>query len=49
MPLMPPTIDHPQARELETISRIIDENPTIFDYVMQDLCKGYNPPPDKIL
>ncbi len=40
MPLMPPTIDHPQARELETISRIIDENSTICDYVMQDLCKG---------
>jgi IS5 family transposase len=40
MPLMPPKIDHPQANELEAISRIIDSKPTICDHVMQDLCKG---------
>jgi len=39
MPLMPSTIDHPQANELEAISRIINEHPTICDHVMQDLCK----------
>ena len=40
MPLMPPKIDHPQADELEAISRIINGKPTICDHVMQDLCKG---------
>jgi len=40
MPLMPPKIDHPQANELEAISRIIDSKPTICEHVMQDLCKG---------
>ena len=45
MPLMSPKIDHPRADELEAISRIIDSNPTIYDYVMQDLCKG-RPAPD---
>jgi len=40
MPLMPPKIDHPQAIELEAISRIIDNKPIICEYVMQDLCKG---------
>ena len=40
MPLMPTEIDHPQALELEAISRIINSRPTICDYVMQDLCKG---------
>ncbi len=37
---MPTEIDHPQAYELEAISRIINEKPTICDYVMQDLSKG---------
>jgi len=37
---MPPKIDHPQAHELEAISRIIDQKPTICDNVMQDLCNG---------
>ena len=37
MPLMPPKIDHPQAQELSTISRILDSNPIIYDLVMQDL------------
>lgn len=37
MPLMPPATDHPQAVELENISRILDANPTICDLAMQDL------------
>jgi IS5 family transposase len=39
MPLMPPNIDHPQADELEAISRIINGKPTICDRVLQELCK----------
>ena len=39
MSFMPPKIDHPQADELEAISRIIESNSTICDHVMQDLCK----------
>jgi IS5 family transposase len=38
---MNPTIDHPQARELECISRILDQEPTIVDLVHQDLCRGH--------
>jgi IS5 family transposase len=38
MPLMPEVTDHPQAIELENISRILDANPTICDLAMQDLC-----------
>ena len=38
MPLMPAASDHPQAIELENISRILDANPTICDLAMQDLC-----------
>jgi len=37
MPLMPTATDHPQAIELENISRILDANPTICDLAMQDL------------
>jgi len=37
MPLMPPEINHPQAVELDTISRILDATPTICDLAMQDL------------
>ena len=40
MPLMDSKIDHPRADELEAISLIIDNNPTICDHVMQDLCKA---------
>ena len=40
MPLMPEAIDHPQAVELENISRILDANPTICDLAMQDLSEG---------
>lgn len=39
LPLMPAASDHPQAVELENISRILDANPTICDLAMQDLCK----------
>lgn len=38
--MMDAKIDHPRAGELEAISRIIDNTPTICDHVMQDLCKG---------
>lgn len=34
---MPPATDHPQAAELESISHILDANPTICDLAMQDL------------
>jgi IS5 family transposase len=37
MPLMPAATDHPQAIELENISRILDANPIICDLAMQDL------------
>ena len=37
MPLMPPKIDHPQAKELNAISCILDRNPIIYNLAMQDL------------
>ena len=37
---MEPATDHPQQAELEVISRIIDNTPTICDYVLQDLNQG---------
>lgn len=37
-PLMDSIADHPQAQELEAISRIIDSDPNICDLVLQDLC-----------
>ena len=40
LPLMPDASDHPQAVELENISRILDANPIICDLAMQDICKG---------
>ncbi len=40
LPLMEPASDHPQEIELEIISKIIDDTPTICDYVLQDLNKG---------
>jgi IS5 family transposase len=40
MPLMAHITDHPQAQELEMISKIIDANFTICNYILQDLCKG---------
>lgn len=39
MSLMPAEIDHPQAKELEAISRIILSKPIICDLVLQDLGK----------
>ena len=40
MPLMAHIADHPQSRELEVISAIIDANPTICRHILQDLNKG---------
>ena len=40
MPLMAHITDHSQAQELEMISDIIDTNPTICSYILQDLNKG---------
>jgi IS5 family transposase len=40
MPLMSHILDHPQSKELEVISGIIDANTTICDHILQDLCKG---------
>lgn len=40
MPLIEPASSHPQDRELEIISLLIDNTPTICDYVLQDLNEG---------
>jgi hypothetical protein len=40
LPLIEPASDHPQERELEVISMIIENTPTICEYVLQDLNKG---------
>ena len=40
MPLMEPVSSHPQERELEAISNIIDNTPSISEHVLQDLNKG---------
>jgi len=40
MPLMPQDIDHPRAKELDRISKILDSIPTITDMVLQDLTRG---------
>lgn len=40
MPLMATIIDHPHAKELEEISFILDENPTIVELAYQDLTGG---------
>jgi IS5 family transposase len=40
LPLMPRIKDHNQCQELEAISKLIDANPTICDYVLQDLSRG---------
>ena len=39
MTFMPQEIDHPQAKELEAISRIIDSKPIICVFVLQDISK----------
>jgi IS5 family transposase len=40
MPLTPPKIDHSKADELETISHMLDDNPTILDCILKDLNRG---------
>lgn len=40
LPLMNPAIDHPQAKELERIGQVLDQEPTIAEIVHQDLCIG---------
>ena len=40
LPLLHTIPDHPQARELEAISRILDAELTITALVHQDLCRG---------
>jgi IS5 family transposase len=40
MPLMINRIDHPHAVELESISKILDDNPIINEWVLQDLTKN---------
>jgi len=37
MPLTITSIDHPHAEELEGISQILDDNPIIYQWVLQDL------------
>jgi IS5 family transposase len=40
MPLMITRIDHPHAVELEGVSQILDANPIIYDWVLQDLTRN---------
>lgn len=40
MPLMPQSLDHPRAAELDAINRILEASPTISDFAMQDLSPG---------
>lgn len=40
LPLCPSIPDHPKAKELEEISRILDQNRSIYDLVLQDISKG---------
>ncbi len=40
MPLIEPASGHPQEMELEVISFLIDNTPTICEYVLQDLNEG---------
>jgi len=39
MPLMITRIDHPHAVELEGVSQILDVNPIMYDWVLQDLTR----------
>ena len=39
MPLLITRIDHPHAEELENISQILDDNPIINEWVLQDLTR----------
>ena len=40
MPLIITSIDHPHAAELEGISQILDDNPIIYEWVLQDLTRN---------
>jgi len=40
MPLTITSIDHPHAAELEGISQILDANPIIYEWVLQDLTRS---------
>jgi IS5 family transposase len=40
MPLIDPPTGHPKEKELEAISTVLDNTPTICDHVLQDLNKG---------
>jgi IS5 family transposase len=40
MPLTISSIDHPHAEELESISQILDDNPIIYEWVLQDLTRN---------
>ncbi len=41
MPLMPGVLlEHDQAKELDAISRILNQHPAVYDLVYQDLCSG---------
>ena len=42
LPLMIKRIDHPHAKELQVISDILDENPIINEWVLQDLTHDKN-------
>ena len=42
LPLMIKRIDHPHAEELQIISDILDENPIINEWVLQDLTRDKN-------
>jgi IS5 family transposase len=44
MPLMINSIDHPHAAELEGISNILDDNPIIYQWVLQDLSENVTHP-----
>ena len=37
---MPAELDHPQAKELEQINRILEAKPTICELAIQELCSG---------
>ncbi len=41
MSLIPTEIDHPQAKELEAISQILNNKPTIYEIALQDLMTHY--------
>ena len=44
MPLTITSIDHPHAVELEGISQILDANPIINEWVLQDLTRNVTHP-----